>query len=81
MVSEDRGATWTTKSTGFAGIIWAIAVDPANDDRWFALTDSKLYQTMDAGVSWSEITGASCIKLSFSSLPTGGNPHLYLYLN
>jgi photosystem II stability/assembly factor-like uncharacterized protein len=37
--------------------IRAIAIDPANGDHAFVVDAAAVYQTTDAGISWSDVTG------------------------
>jgi photosystem II stability/assembly factor-like uncharacterized protein len=58
--------------------IRAIAIDPANGDHAFVVDAAKVYQTTDAGISWSDVTGnlgsfdPSILRsVTFASTPHG----------
>jgi hypothetical protein len=48
------GASWLNRSGNLPDIpVNALVVDPANAARVFAATDHGVYQTLDAGTSWT----------------------------
>jgi len=52
--SDDGGVRWMNRSGNLPDIpVNALVVDPANAARVFAATDHGVYQTLDAGASWS----------------------------
>ena len=52
--SDDGGATWRDVSAGLPAIpINSVEVDPWNTNRAWIAADLGVYQTLDAGASWS----------------------------
>lgn len=61
LVSTDAGANWTARTcpTGMGAICWyayIMAVDPNNVNRIWIGSDN-LYQSVDGGASWTQVTG------------------------
>ena len=58
--SADAGQTWQRRETGLAGTsVLALAVDPANSSLLLAGTDTGLFRTTDAGLTWTKVPGFS----------------------
>lgn len=55
--SDNRGNTWTQKSSFNGYDLRAIAVAPSNSDYIYAGTYYKLYRTKDGGQSWTNVVG------------------------
>jgi autotransporter-associated beta strand protein len=69
-VTKNHGTTWVNRTKGIpaivtsTGSIAAIAVDPTNRDHAFVISSAppgtggkRVFQTQNAGQSWSDITG------------------------
>ena len=70
---------WTTKTVGGGDII-AIAIDSSDAARAYAISDSTVYQTVNTGSNWSDITNNLDVLSNFAELTsiafvegTGGN--------
>lgn len=48
--------------------VGALAIDPQNGDHAFVLDASAIYQTTDAGVTWTDVTGNLVSKFDPSAL-------------
>jgi hypothetical protein len=87
--SANTGGAWSTITSGAWGglTITFIAVDPADADRvWITLggytAGQKVYESTNAGVSWTNISGAlpNTPALSIAYENTGGTPMDALYV-
>jgi photosystem II stability/assembly factor-like uncharacterized protein len=65
--SSNRGETWENISWGLNGAVNAIAVDPTNGDRMFAVDEGHIYQTIDGGQSWDVLDRISAKSVAVSS--------------
>src|SRR5262249_23698090 len=52
----DGGATWTTTFTGTSPV-GSVRVDPSNSDRVYMATLAGAYHSVDAGTTWTKLTG------------------------
>ncbi len=69
--STDAGQTWQRRETGLAGTsVVALAVDPANPALLLAGTDTGLYRTADAGLTWTQVPGFSAEVNAIVAAPT-----------
>ena len=59
MVSEDRGATWTSIAGDLPEncVVWSLAEDTVQPDLLFAGTEFGLYVSFDRGGRWVELSG------------------------
>lgn len=56
--SADAGQTWQRRETGLAGnSVLSLAVDPVNSSLLLAGTDTGLFRTTDAGLTWTKVPG------------------------
>ena len=67
--SVDGGATWTTTSLTYTAsqkeTINRLLLDPNDNTVVYAATSAGLYQTTDAGSTWSSIYGTEFIDIKF----------------
>lgn len=69
--SGDGGQTWERRETGLFGTrVNAVAVDPANSDLLLAGTDSGLFRTADAGLTWTKVAGFTAEVNAIVAAPT-----------
>ncbi len=55
--STNRGNNWNASGNGLAGgTVNALAVDPANNNKLIAATDSGVFKTTNGGTSWMRIS-------------------------
>jgi len=55
-LSEDGGETWINASTGYTGALMInVAVDPFDPAHVFAVGRSGVWQSFDAGITWTGI--------------------------
>lgn len=65
--STDNGATWVPANTGIeTALVQAMALDPLNDQRLYAVLPDAIFRTLDAGATWNAVSWPRFI-------PTGGN--------
>ena len=55
VLSDDNGSSWTTLKK-FARYVVRVRVHPANGRHIVAIADAELWQSLDAGASWANIT-------------------------
>jgi photosystem II stability/assembly factor-like uncharacterized protein len=68
--STDAGQTWQRRETGLAGTsVLALAADPADPDLLLAGTDTGLYRTTDAGLTWTQVAGFSAAVNTIVAAP------------
>lgn len=74
--STDGGRHWTQLSAqGLAGLVYALAADPEQEDGLWAATDQGLLRSLDGGEHWESIVGGTTVTaLAFSPAKT-----LYVY--
>jgi len=52
LVSRDRGATFTKNALNFGARVVAIVTDPFREDALYAATDTRVFRSIDGGVTW-----------------------------
>lgn len=62
-MTDDGGLTWTLRGSGFFGDeIASVRIDPADSNHFWlvsstiATAEARLYESMDAGLSWTDVT-------------------------
>ena len=55
VLSDDNAGSWKTLKT-FARFVSRVRVHPENGNHIVAIADAELWQSLDAGVSWTNIT-------------------------
>lgn len=87
MVSTDDGISWAAQNTGFSTLkALSITANPSNLNHWFAVADGKVYDSTNAGDTWTDLQvstqditpGGKFSKLIFGAPDTNGNARLYL---
>jgi photosystem II stability/assembly factor-like uncharacterized protein len=72
--SADGGQTWQRRETGIdvpaAVTVVDLAIDPADANRVYAATESGLYRTTDAGLTWTRVPGLSGGVTEVGTSPT-----------
>ncbi len=69
--SADGGETWKRRETGLAGSrVLALAIDPTNSNLLLAGTESGLFRTTDAGLTWAKVSGFSAEVNAIVAAPT-----------
>ncbi len=69
--SADAGQTWQRRDTGIAGdSVLALAVDPANSNLLLAGTETGLFRTTDAGLTWTKVPGFAATVNTIVAAPT-----------
>ena len=85
-VTKDAGATWNYIKPGLPNYnITDIAVSTTNADRaWVTFSDynntNKVYETIDAGVSWTNISGSNLPGLPVNCIVYQGGAKDDLYI-
>ncbi|MCF8369546.1 MAG: hypothetical protein K9G76_10925 [Bacteroidales bacterium] len=66
--STDGGATWTS-SLSFTPsqkiVVYDLLINPTNDNNLIAATGNGIYETTNAGSSWTQITTNVCTDLEY----------------
>jgi photosystem II stability/assembly factor-like uncharacterized protein len=69
--SADAGQTWERRESGLFGTsVLALAVDPANSNLLLAGTDSGLFRSADASLTWTKVPGFSAPVNAVVAAPT-----------
>ncbi len=69
--SGDGGQTWELREAGLSGQrVNAVAVDPAGSGLVLAGTDSGLFRTTDAGLTWTRVDGFAAEVNTVVAAPT-----------
>lgn len=69
--SGDGGQTWELRETGLFGQrVNAVAIDPANSNLVLAGTDSGLFRTTNAGLTWTKVDGFAAEVNAVVAAPT-----------
>lgn len=78
--SIDGGKTWKACTQGIDGgsTTPAVAVDAANPARAFAVQYGRIFQTADAGETWTELPAGGLQGASIAALGVAGNELLVL---
>lgn len=66
--STNGGSTWTSSlsfNPSQKMVVYDLLIDPTNNNILYAATDNGIYETINAGVSWSQITTNVCTDLEF----------------
>lgn len=51
------GGNLTQTSVFPGGFVYGVAVDPADEDTVYAIGNSSVYQSVDGGVNWTDLSG------------------------
>lgn len=85
--SGDGGQTWQRRDTGLpttptrGGLtVLDLAIDPANPSRVYAATESGLYRTTDAGLTWARVPGFTAPVTEVEAAPATPSA-IYAYLS
>jgi photosystem II stability/assembly factor-like uncharacterized protein len=69
--SADGGKTWQPRETRLAGSrVLALAIDPFDSNLLLAGTDSGLFRTTDAGLTWTKVPGFTASVNTIVAAPT-----------
>jgi photosystem II stability/assembly factor-like uncharacterized protein len=69
--SADAGQTWERRETGLTGdSVLSLAVDPANSDLLLAGTETGLFRTTNAGLTWTKVPGFAATVNAIVAAPT-----------
>ncbi len=75
----DKGLSWAliSKNEVFCNGITAVAIDPSNDDIFYAAGNNRLYKSTDGGLIWTEnyYVGSSSYEIKFDPSNTD---HIFL---
>lgn len=73
-VSNDEGQTWTQQPTsGLEAMPFSLNVDPLNAERVFATTQAGLYESRDAGKTWSLLSSTATAPIAGLALQADGD--------
>ncbi len=78
--STDGGVTFTPADAGLSGTFSAIAIDPAEPDRLFALCSTGLFRTEDGGTNWSPLDPGGATRLHPGGLKINPKRPKLIYL-
>jgi hypothetical protein len=69
--SADGGQTWQPREPGLDGTqVLALAIDPASSNLLLAGTDSGLFRSADAGLTWTKVPGFTTAVNAIVAAPT-----------
>jgi len=70
--SIDRGVTWEPKYNGvpFEGV-YDGTIDPYNDNHLYVSVTSGIYETLDGGENWAQVSSESAEKIEFNPILPG----------
>jgi photosystem II stability/assembly factor-like uncharacterized protein len=70
--SDDAGQTWVRRDAGIGGAsIAALASDHSDPDLLFAATETGLYRSLDAGMTWALVPGFAGAVTTVETSPFG----------
>ncbi|MDX2212253.1 MAG: hypothetical protein SFY66_03080 [Oculatellaceae cyanobacterium bins.114] len=73
-VSNDEGQTWTQQpASGLEAMPFSLNVDPLNAERVLATTQAGLYESRDAGKTWSLISSTATAPVAGLALQADGD--------
>ncbi|MBF2088737.1 MAG: hypothetical protein IGR90_07485 [Synechococcales cyanobacterium K32_A2020_035] len=73
-VSNDAGQTWTQQpASGLEAMPFSLNVDPLNPERVLATTQAGLYESQDAGKTWSLILSTTTAPIAGLALQAEGD--------
>jgi hypothetical protein len=73
-VSNDAGQTWTQQpGSGLEAMPFSLNVDPLNPERVLATTQTGLYESQDAGKTWSLILSTATAPIAGLALQAEGD--------
>ena len=68
--STDGGATWAPVNAGLPGLagfgVFAVAIDPTDEDTVHVGTNTGIFKTVDGGASWTMTSPSSTLALAIN---------------